>query len=922
MSTPVLATKLYIPPPRAKIVPRPNLIERLNEGLHRKLTIISAPAGFGKTTVLSEWIPESPRCVTWLSLDEEDEDSTRFWSYFIYSLQGLRPDLGNTALALLQSPQAPPITSILSTLINDIATFPDSFATVLDDYHVIDAKPIDESLTFLLKHLPPQMHLVIATREDPNLPIARLRARDQLNELRASDLQFNPSEASLFLNQVMELGLSTEEIKSLETRTEGWIAGLQLAALSMRGHEDIHGFIRAFAGDNRYIVDYLVEEVLDRQPECVRSFLLQTSILDRLSGPLCEAVTGQEECNVLLESLERGNLFVVPLDDKRHWFRYHHLFADVLRAHLIEVQSDHIPTLHRRASAWYEQNGLISEAVHHALAAKDFEWAAGLVEMAWPAMDRSRQSAKWLGWAKQMPNKLVRARPVLSVGYAWALLDQGKLEAGEARLKDAERWLDTTANEKVQPKATLAEMVVVDNGEFLFLPATIASARAYLALALGDVPATIKYARRALDLLPKGDHLRRGTPASLLALASWTYGDLDAAEQSLADAMSSFQHAGNILFAITGAFQLADIQITLGRLHQAFDTYQQSLQLAAGQGMSVLWGTADLYTGLSELYREQNELETAEVHLLKSKELGEQSALPRWRYRWCLARARVNESQGDLDRALVLLNEAERHYVRGPVPDVRPIAALNTRVWVKQGRLSEALGWVREQAMSPDDDLSYLREFEYITLARVLIAQYKSDHEDGCLHEALELLERLLKAAGEGRRTGNVIEILVLQALAYEAQGDTPSALKSLKRALRLAEPEGYVRIFVDEGIPIVQLLSEIASRGIMTDYTGKLLAISMEETRERANKSDFPTVQPLIEPDVRPAREMLVEPLSQRELEVLRLVAQGFSNREISERLFLALPTVKGYNRTIFNKLQVHRRTEAVVRARELDLL
>jgi LuxR family transcriptional regulator, maltose regulon positive regulatory protein len=910
MSTPVLATKLYIPPPRAKIVPRPHLVDRLNEGLHRKLTILTAPAGFGKTTVLSEWIPKSPRCVTWLSLDEEDKDSTRFWSYFIYSLQGLHPDFGNAALALLQSPQTPSITSILTTLINDIATFPDSFATVLDDYHVIDAKPVDDGLTFLLKHLPPQMHLVIASREDPNLPIARLRARDQLTELRATDLRFTPAESAEFLNQVMGLNLSTEDIAALETRTEGWITGLQLAALSMQGRSDTAGFIQAFTGSHRFVLDYLAGEVLERQPELVRNFLLRTAILDRLSGSLCDAVTEQEGGRRMLEALEHGNLFLIPLDNQNHWFRYHHLFADVLRAHLMEEQPDLIPILHRRAGEWFEQNGLLPDAIYHALAAQDFEWAAGLVEMAWPAMDRSRQPAKWLGWAKQLPDELVRARPVLNVGYAWALLDQGKLEAGEARLKDAERWLDKTAGEKVQSKATPIEMVVIDKREFQFLPATTASARAYLALALGDVPATMKHAQRALDRLPEGDHLRRGTPASLLALASWTCGDLEAAERSLADAMTSFQQAGNILFAITGAFHLADIRATLGRLHQAFDTYQQSLQLAKGQGKSVLWGTADLHTGLSDLLREQNDLEAAAEHLLRSEELGEQAALPRWRFRWCLVRARVQESLGDLDRALVLLNEAERHYVRGPVPDVRPITALKTRVWIRQGKLNEAKGWVREQGLSPDDDLSYLREFEYITLARVLIAQYRNEGADSSVHDAMGLLERLLKSAEEGSRIGSIIEILVLQALACEAQGNTQSALKSLERALTLAEPEGYVRIFVDEGIPIAKLLSEIASRGTMTDYTDKLLAIITKEMQERANKSNLPTVQPLI------------EPLSQREVEVLRLVVQGFSNREISERLFLALPTVKGYNRTIFNKLQVHRRTEAVARARELDLL
>jgi LuxR family maltose regulon positive regulatory protein len=903
--TPILATKLYIPHPRPNVVSRPRLLERLNEGLHHKLTLVSAPAGFGKTTLVSEWIEGIERPIAWLSLDEGDSDPARFLTYIVAALQTIEPAIGEGVLRALQSSQPSPPEATLTALLNDLTTIRDPFALVLDDYHVIDAKPVDQALTFLLDHLPPQMHMVIATREDPHLPLARLRARGHLTELRAVDLRFTASEAAEFLNKVMGLSLSEEDITQLSVRTEGWIAGLQLAALSMQGHRDVPGFVRAFAGDHRYIVDYLVEEVLESQPEPIRSFLLQTCILDRLCGPLCDAVTGQERGtgSARLEALERGNLFVVPLDDKRHWYRYHHLFAEVLYAHLIAEQPNQVATLHRRASEWYEQDGSAADAIRHALAAGDFDRAAGLIELAVPAMHTSRQEATLLGWLKALPDELIHLRPVLSVGYAWALLAVGELEAADARLSDAERWLDTTTDTSERALAPSAEMVVVDKEEFRRLPAAIAVYRAAHAQALGDVPNTVKYARRVLDLLPEEDHLGRGAATALLGLASWANGDLEAAHRTFADGIASVQRAGNLSDAISGTLALVDIRIAQGRLREAMRTYERSLQEALEQGEPVLRGTADLYVGMSELYRERNDLHTAMQYLLSSKELGEHNEVPQYRFRWYVALARIREAQGDLDDALDLLHEAERLYIRDFFPNVRPVAASVSRVWVAQGRLGEALGWAREQGLEVSDDLSYLREFEHITLARVLLARYKSDHADHFMLEAMGLLERLLKAAQEGERTGSVIEILVLQALAYQAQGDIPAALMPLQQALTLAEPEGYVRRFVDEGTPIAALLEEAAKRGIAPNYVHKLLKAFC--------KDENPA----------PVKQGLIEPLSERELEVLRLLRTDLNGPEIARELVVSLNTMHTHTKNIYSKLGVNNRRAAVHRAEELDL-
>lgn len=943
MSTPILATKLFIPQPPPKAVSRPRLIKRLNEALHRKLTLISAPAGFGKTTFVSEWLVasagrsrlEGAPQVAWLSLDENDSNLPRFLTYLVASLQTIAPNLGEGIASALHSPQPPPIEYVLTALLNELAPIPDKFVLVLDDYHVIDAQAVDYALTFLIEHLPPAMHLVIATREDPPLPLARYRARGHLSELRANDLRFTASEATEFLNQVMGLKLSAQEIATLESQTEGWIAGLQLAALSMQGHEDVAGFIRSFAGDHRYIVDYLVEEVLQRQPERVRTFLLQTAILGRLSGPLCSAVTGQNDSKMLLGALERGNFFVVPLDDKRQWYRYHHLFADVLHAYLIAEQPDQVAMLHRRASQWYAENGLFADAIRHALAAADFVRAADLVELVGPSMRKSRQESTLLGWLQALPNELLHERPVLSVYYAAALLYSGKLEGVEARLRDAEQWLESTAASAImneQPHPDLARgaaregshppapkggnplgAVIVDQEEFRRLPGMIAIYRAGSALARSDVVDTVKYAQQALAFIAEDDHIWRGAAAALLGLAHWTTGDLDAAYRSYADGMAHFQKAGYISDAIGGKIALADIRITQGHLREAMSIYEQTLQLPMEHGTPVLRGMADMYVGMSTLHREHNDLTVATHLLQRSKEQGEHTGFPQNPYRWRVAMARIRETKGDLDGALDLLQEAEQLYTSDFYPNVRPVAALKTRVWVAQGRLDASLGWAREQGLSAQDDLSYLREFEHITLARILLARYQSDRANHALLEAVGLLQRLLEAAEAGGRTERVIEILVLQALAHQMRGDIPAALAPLARALTLAEPEGYVRIFVDEGPALAQLLRENAIRRSMPNYTARLLATFDGEQLPNAGKSPLPSS---------PAAHPLIESLSERELEVLRLLGTDLSGPEIARELTVSPHTMNTHTKNIYSKLGVNNRRAAVRRAEELNLL
>jgi LuxR family maltose regulon positive regulatory protein len=912
---PLLETKLYVPRSRRPLVPRPRLSERLDRGTGSTLTLVSAPAGFGKTTLLTEWLAAGPaapageRLVAWLSLDRADNGPASFWTYVIAALRTVASGVGESALTLLQAPQPPLIETVLTALLNDLGATADDIVLVLDDYHVIDASDVQDGMAFLLDHLPPQLHVVIASRADPALPLARWRVRGELVEIRAAELRFTPDEAASYLNEMMGLRLAAQDVAALEARTEGWIAALQLAALSMQGREDVASFIAGFAGDDRYVVDYLVEEVLARQPDRVQAFLLQTSILGRLSGPLCDAVTGQGGGKAMLEALDRGNLFLVPLDDRRRWYRYHHLFADVLHARLLDEQPGQVPGLHRRASAWYEQNGEPPAAIGHALAAQDFGRAADLVELAIPAMRRTRQEATVRGWLEVLPlgvlpDEVVRIRPVLSVHFAGALLSGGEFEGVEDRLRDAERWLDATTARHEGAPARPTEMVVADEEEYRRLPAEIEVYRAALALAQDDVPGTVRHARRALDLSPADDHLDRASAAGFMGLASWASGDLEAGHSAYAECMAGLRRAGYIADTFGCAIAMADIRLAQGRLGEAMRTYEQALRRASEQDGPVLRGTADMYVGMSEVHRERDDLPAATQQLLRSQELGEHNGLPQNPYRWRVAMARIRQAEGNLDGALDLLNEAERLYVGDFFPNVRPVPALRARVWIAQGRLGEALGWVREQGLSVDDDLSYLHEFEHITLARMLLARSQGEP----VREAIRLLERLLPAAEQGGRTGHVIEIMVLRALAHQRVRDIPAALADLERAVTLAEPEGYVRVFADEGAPMASLLRAAAKQGTAANYVRRLLA-AVSETGQHG-----PVRQALV-------KRAIIDPLSERELEVLRLLGTELDGPAIARELMVSLSTVRTHTKHIYAKLAVTNRRAAVRRAAELDL-
>jgi LuxR family maltose regulon positive regulatory protein len=714
----------------------------------------------------------------------------------------------------------------------------------------------------------------------------------------------------------MGLRLSAAEVAALETRTEGWIAGLQMAAISLTGHGDPAGFLQSFAGSHRFILDYLVEEVLQQQPERVRRFLFQTSGLPRFSAALCDAVTGQNDGQELLAVLERGNMLIVPLDDQRRWYRYHQLFADVLQSYARTTFPDQVPVWQQRASRWYEQHGFRADAIQAAFAAGDAERAADLVEQSWPVILNGFPPATWLQWAQSLPEDLLQARPVLSAGYAWLLLDNGELAAAAQRLDSVDGWLDRVASGG-QAAAFQAGMLVANETQFALLTATTASARAYHALALGDAAGAIEQAQRALALLPASEHYWRGTATLFLGLAQWAGGELAAAYQSLTASIASQREAGNQYFQVFGTVMLADIRVAQGHLQAALRHYEQALQMlspgAPVPGNRVgepplVAGPVALYVGLSELYRIWGRLDTAGRYVAIGQNILERAILPGSAHRLFCVSARITATQGDYPAALEQLREAEHRYQATAVPDVQPIAALEARIWLQQGQVARALHRAQQQALSLHNDLRYEDEFAHITLARILIAAGRQQQSDDHFREALELLERLQQAAETGERTGSLIEICLLQAIAYQARGEDSAADGFLARSLRLAEPEGFLQVFVDEGPTIQALLARSLARNPQPAYAKQVL----NHIRRQSNGAP-------LSPET---NQILIEPLSKRELEILQLLAGGHSNQAIADELVIALSTVKKHVNNIFGKLDVDSRTQAIQRARDLNIL
>ncbi|MCB9437347.1 MAG: helix-turn-helix transcriptional regulator [Anaerolineales bacterium] len=894
----ILSSKLQMPLLRPDLVQRSRLIDYLNAGLYRKLTLISAPAGFGKTTVASTWIAQSNYPTAWLSLDGRDNDSARFLRYIIAAIQRIDADIGQLASEVLQAGQQSSIEAVLTSLLNEIAVIPDDFWLVLDDYHLLESPEIDDALRFLLEHLPAQMHLVIITREDPQLPLSRLRVRDQLTELRVADLRFTVDEAAEFLNHAMGLTLSAQDIDALEKRTEGWVAGLQLAALSLQGRTDATDFIQAFTGSHRFIVDYLLEEVLHRQSETMREFLLYTSILGQMNGSLCDAVTQRNDSQKVLEVLERSNLFVIALDDERGWYRYHHLFGDALYNALNNEYPEHIPVLHRWASDWYVKQGQLQEAIEHALLANDFKQAADLIETIWPKMDENYQSGQWFEWASRLPEAVVLNHPILCLGYGWVKLLHGDLDMAEIWFQRAERWLDAPSEQHKQ-------MAVIDQRLFEELPASICHARGYRALTMGDIQTAVQFAAQSLRLNRHHDHPNYGRGLVLHGLAQLANGDLIKADQTFSDFTAYMEAAGNIMDATELVFIIGDIRITLGRLHDAYHAYNNAFQFLARQGNPSVIGLEDLYRGIADVYLMRNQLVLAEENLLAAEELGEQGIIrPNWQSRLYATQAQLEIAQGDFATALQLLHEAEQQLVPTPVFLNHSIHALKARVWIRQGKLDVAQRWARQQGLSPDGDITYLREYEYLTFTLLQIALYQAQPSDILRTSTHNLLDRLYATTHDSGRIAHVIEVFILRALMYTAQHEIPLALNALHQALVLAEPESYIRLFVDGGQPIADLLREAEAQVIMPNYVHQLLAAF-----------DAPTPPP-------PAAQALIDPLSDRELDVLRLLHTDLSGPEIARQLVVSLSTMRTHTRSIYSKLDVNNRRAAVRRAQELALL
>ncbi|QIN83343.1 hypothetical protein GBA63_12375 [Rubrobacter tropicus] len=887
----LVTTKLRVPRTRPNLVQRPRLHELLDQGGGRKLALVSAPAGFGKTTLLAEWLVKrsgNGRSVVWLSLDESDNDPARFLSYLVGALQNVAEGIGEGVLALLGLPEPPPPETLVEALINELDGTGREVTVFLDDYHLIGARPIHEAVSFFLEHLPENVRLVIATRTDPPLPLPRLRARDEVTEIKAAALRFTSDEAAAFLGDVMGLSLSAEDIAALEGITEGWAAALQLAALSMRDREDVSRFVESFSGSNRHVLDFLSDEVLERQPEDVREFLLETSVLERMSAPLCNALTGRDDGQETLEGLERENLFVVALDDVRGWYRYHHLFRDFLRGRLGHESAGE---LHLRASSWHEENGHLAEAIGHALAAPDHGLAARLLEEGVEGVVERGEGATALRWLEALPTEAKRLRPRLFVEHAVALVITGRPDDAEPLLKEAER--------------AASEATDGENGRFLLGFAS--TVRSWIARLRGDAPEAVELARRALSLLPEGEGHVRNYAAVRLGDALRATGDLAAAGEAYVEAAETDRAARHAYGRLAGMVMHARVRAEQGRLREADQAFRRVLRLLAEGGFELSPAAGIVHVGMGALLYEYDDLEGAEREVERGVELAERTGdvgTLVWAY---VTSSQVKRVRGDEGGALERARQAER-VARDSRTDLQIAIALAwmTRLRLARGDLAEAVTFKQERAENAAA-AEAARAVDRLTSARLF-------HAQGRHRDALPLLEELAETVEAAGRTGDLIEILALQGLALWAGSKKERAVSTLAGALTLAEPEGYVRTFVDEGAPMGDLLSATlearqwgrlwAVGRISVPYLARLLAaVAREATAPSAD-------------------EKLPQPLSKRELEVLALISAGNSNQEIAGKLFVSKGTVKTHINRLYRKLGARSRTQAIARAREVDLL
>lgn len=897
----VMETKLRVPRPRRGAVLRPELDGLVVGGEPVRLTVVAAPPGFGKTTgiALALSAREASARVAWVSLDERDRDADSFWTYLLLALDKASPGCGGAALALHRTGAG--IENVLTTLLNELSVLAADMTIVLDDYHRCDGPGVRPGMTFLLDHLPPQVRMIICTRADPVLPLARLRAGGELLEIRQADLRFTRAEAGSFLNQMHDLGLAESEVDALQDRTEGWVAALQLAALSLRGRADRAGFVRSFAGDDRFVVDYLVDEVLDRQPAAVRRFLLRTSVLERLTGDLCDAVTGDPGGRTMLRDIARRNLFLIPLDDRQHWFRYHQLFAGALAVRLGHEQPDDVPLLHRRARAWFEQEGEVEGAVHHALAAGETDAAAQLIEGGAGELRRTRQEAVIRRLVGELPDQVVARRPVLAVTMIGALMAGNEFGDIERRLGEVTATLAGPALPPGDP-ALLAR-----------LPAEIATYRAALALIGGDLDRAIAHADRARTLTRPDDLLAIGATSALTGLAVWRRGDLGRAHADYEVAVRHLRRAGHLADALGCSLALGDLAFAEGRLHDARARFAGALAFA---GPEELRGCADMHVGLARVAYEQGDPATAMQQLGEADRLGEAAGLPQHPHRWRVLLAELTADQGDLDAALSLLDEAERVYLGDFSPQLRPIPALRARLLTASGDWSAGLALIRRAGVAADDPLDYLREYEHLTLAGALLA----DPSGAGRAPADGLLQRLLAAAEDGGRQASVIEVLTLQAGASWDAGDTPRALDAVVRAISLAEPEGAVAVFTRFGTGVASVIESLARRRPEWPFALRLRDTLLERAaRRRRTSSGAGGAVP--GEHAASGVSGLLDPLTERELAVLRMLRSDLDGPAIARVLHVSLSTVRTHTQRIYTKLGVNNRRAAVRRAHHLGL-